>query len=102
MKIWRPEKQFNLGKLFYELNSVLPTNISVEPTAKINAQHLLISQKYLLTGDRLKVNKIYHIDDIINYPNPSESSRIRLLLEKLEQRIFEEIVVREVLEMDYR
>ena len=46
------------------------------PKARINAQHLLISQKYILTGDQLKVGKIFKTDQLFESANPQEPEEI--------------------------
>ena len=68
LKVWCPSDQFNL----------------IEPAARINAQHLVISNQYVLTGDELKVEKIFHTDDLINKPQPVQSDRITTIITQLQ------------------
>ena len=68
LKVWKLKEDFNL----------------VEPAARINAQHLVISNQYVLTGDNLKVEKIYHTDDLINQANPEQSDQITSIITQLQ------------------
>ena len=70
------------------------------PKARINAQHLLISQKYILTGDQLKVGKIFKTDQLFESANPEQPEEITNHISRC-QKMLEKLNLGE-LEYDYR